>query len=216
MPKIISLLNQKGGAGKTTSSTNIASQLHQSGHSVLLVDLDAQGSASKWSAAKGEDEDTFPVIAMGKNLARDLPRIARDYDYVIIDGSPQVSELAAVAIKVSDTVIIPVQPSPYDVWACADLVDLIKARQEVTDGKPKAAFLITMAMQTRMTSEVREIIKGYELPLLQNCTHRTTFYTETAAKGLSVIEAKATESAHKKAQEDIPNITAEIVEFTNA
>lgn len=215
MPKIISLLNQKGGAGKTTSSTNIASQLHKSGHSVMLVDLDAQGSASKWSAAKGEDDDTFPVIAMGKNLARDLPRIARDYEYIIIDGAPQVSELAAVAIKVSDSVIIPVQPSPYDVWACSDLVELIQLRQEVTDGKPKAAFLITMAMQTNITSDVREIIRDYDLPLLENCTHRTTFYAETAAKGLSVIEAKATDSAHKKAQKDIEKVTAEILEFTH-
>ena len=215
MPKIISLLNQKGGAGKTTSSTNIASQLHKSGHSVMLVDLDAQGSASKWSAAKGEDDDTFPVIAMGKNLARDLPRIARDYEYIIIDGAPQVSELAAVAIKVSDSVIIPVQPSPYDVWACSDLVELIQLRQEVTDGKPKAAFLITMAMETNITSDVREIIRDYNLPLLENCTHRTTFYAQTAAKGLSVIEAKATDAAHKKAQKDIEKVTAEILEFTH-
>lgn len=215
MPKVISVINQKGGAGKTTASTNIASQLHSEGFNVLLVDIDPQGSASNWSAAKGENDETFPVIKLDKTLQRDLPRIAKGYDYVIIDGAPQVSELAAVAIRVADVVIIPVQPSPYDVWACADLVDVVKTRQMVTDGQPKAAFLISMAMDnTNITAEIKEVIKGYELPVLTHCTHRTVVYPETAKTGESVISLKKAGGPHPAAQ-DIQNITAEIKGLLN-
>lgn len=215
MPKVISIINQKGGAGKTTASTNIASQLHNEGFSVLLVDIDPQGSASNWSAAKGDSDETFPVIKLDKTLQRDLPRVARGYDYVIIDGAPQVSELAAVAIRVADLVIIPVQPSPYDVWACADLVDVVKTRQLVTDGKPKAAFLISMAIvNTNITAEIKEVIKGYGLPVLKNCTHRTVLYAETAKDGGSVITLKKDGEPHP-ASLDIKNITAEIKDLLN-
>jgi chromosome partitioning protein len=215
MPKVISIINQKGGSGKTTASTNIASQLHSEGFNVLLVDIDPQGSASNWSAAKGDSDDTFPVIKLDKTLQRDLPRIAKGYDYVIIDGAPQVSELAAVAIRVADVVIIPVQPSPYDVWACADLVDVVKTRQMVTDGQPKAAFLISMAMDnTNITAEIKEVIKGYELPVLKHCTHRTVLYAETAKTGESVISLKKAGDLHPAAL-DIKNITAEIKELLN-
>ena len=58
-------------------------------------------------------------------LHRDMPELARDYDVVIIDGAPRVNELGRAAILASDVVIIPVQPSPYDVWAAADTVQLI-------------------------------------------------------------------------------------------
>ena len=79
MPKIISVLNQKGGTTKTTTSTNLAACIAARGHSVLIVDLNSdQGSATDWAAAQDGNDVAWhvPVISMGKQLARDLPRVA--------------------------------------------------------------------------------------------------------------------------------------------
>ncbi|MFA1575775.1 ParA family partition ATPase [Vibrio cyclitrophicus] len=211
MAKIVSFLNQKGGVGKTTTAVNVASQLHADGDAVLLVDLDPQSSATDWSAAQ-TDENTFPVIQMGKNLVRDLPRVSHGYDWVIIDGAPQVAELAALAVKASDVVLIPCQPSPFDVWACGDLVDVIKVRQEVTDGKPKAAFVVSMAIKnTRLSTEVKGALSEYELPVFDAGTTRSVVYAETAKNGGSVLDL----SPDHQASFEIRKLAKELRGFVN-
>ena len=107
----------------------------------MLVDADPQGSAMAWSSTR-ESEPPFAVVGMAKpTLHRDLPRLAADYDVVIIDGAPRVNELGRSAILASDMVLIPVQPSPYDVWAAADTVQLIREARQMKESL-KAAFVV--------------------------------------------------------------------------
>src|SRR5476651_1448820 len=114
---IIGVLNQKGGVGKTTIAVNLAAAFANSGARALLVDADPQGSALAWSSAR-ERDPLFAVVGMAKpSLHRDLPDLAKNYDFVVIDGAPRVNELGRSAILASDFVLLPVQPSPYDVWA---------------------------------------------------------------------------------------------------
>src|SRR3954464_4436937 len=159
--KTISLLNPKGGCGKTTISTHLARAFHDRGAKVLLVDSDPQGSSSDWHAAR--EDNPVPLLAYGRpENMKALPSVAAPYDYVFIDGAAKLEGMIAAAVKVSDAVLIPVQPSPYDLWAASDLVDLIRARQEVTDGRPRAAFLISRAVKnTRLGSEVTAALADY-------------------------------------------------------
>lgn len=123
---IISVLNQKGGVGKTTLSINLASALAQMGKRTLLIDADPQGSALDWQASR-QGDSLFPVVGMDKpTLHKDVPQLAAQQEIVIIDGPPRVNELARSAIMASDKVIIPVQPSPYDIWAADEIVKLIQ------------------------------------------------------------------------------------------
>src|ERR1700675_1577485 len=111
---VIALLNQKGGVGKTTLSVHLAAAL-ATGKRVLLVDADPQRSALDWSAQR-QAEKMFPVIGLPtKNLYRELAPMSKDYDWIVIDGPPRANDIAKAAIAASDLVIIPVQPSPFDV-----------------------------------------------------------------------------------------------------
>ena len=189
--KVIAFLQEKGGAGKTTIATNTACGLKRLGFNVLLIDADPQGSARDWSAeSKGE---VMPVIGLDREtIATDIKAVIGGYDVVVIDGAPQLTKLSAAAIKAADVVIIPVQPSPYDVWASASLVELIKARQEVTNGQPEAAFLISRAIKnTRLTGEVASALKEYGLPILECGTTQRVAYPTYAAQGQPVFGVTA-------------------------
>jgi len=116
----------------------------------------------------------------------------------VIDGAPQIARLAAAAVKAADMVIIPCQPSPYDIWAAADLVDVIKARQDVTDGKPKVAFVVSRAIKnTKLGKEILEALDGYKLPVFKSSTTQRVAYPTTAAEGKTVFIEPESEAARE-------------------
>ena len=188
--KVIAVLNQKGGSGKTTIATHLARALQLQGGSVLLVDSDKQGSARDWSAVN----ESNPVTVIGLDrptLDRDLKNIS-DKDFVVIDGSPQATDLAVSAIKAADFVLIPVQPSPYDIWATSDLVDLVKQRIEMTDNRLKSAFVVSRAIKnTKIGSEVSEVLIEYGLPVLNAKIVQRIAYPNSAAIGKTVFETES-------------------------
>jgi chromosome partitioning protein len=187
---IIGVLNQKGGVGKTTISVNLAHALALIGHRVLLVDADPQGSALAWSSVRTA-APLFPVVGMPKpTLHKDLPEIARDYAYVIIDGAPRVNELCRAAIMASDFVLIPVQPSPYDVWASEEIVNLIREAR-VFKEDIKAAFTINRKIvNTAIGRDVASALAAYDFPILDVAICQRVVFAESAAQGGTVLETE--------------------------
>jgi chromosome partitioning protein len=188
MPKVIAILNQKGGVGKTTIAVHLATALARKKHRVMLVDADPQGSALDWSAAR-KDPPLFPVAGLPKSsLHKELPALAAHYDYVVIDGPPRVYDVARSAIMASDLVIIPVQPSPYDVWAAKEIIDLL---EEASIYKPtlKKVFAINRKIaNTAIGRDVVEALSDYPLPVLKNALCQRVPFAESATQGLTVYE----------------------------
>jgi len=186
---VIAVLNQKGGSGKTTIATHLARALQIEGADVLLVDSDPQGSARDWAAVR--EHQPLTVVGIDRpTIERDIKNIARK-DFVVIDGAPQAADLAVSAIKAASFVLIPVQPSPYDIWATADLVELVKQRIDVTDGKLQAAFVVSRAIKgTRIGSEIAEALAGYGLPILESRITQRVSYPSTAAAGTTVMDTE--------------------------
>lgn len=205
----LAVLNPKGGSGKTTLSTNLARSLHEQGERVLLVDSDPQGSARDWHAST--DNNPLPLVALDRpNNVKTLNSLATSYDWVIIDGAAKLEDMIAAAIKMADLVLIPVQPSPYDIWAASDLVDFIQARQEVTDGKPKAAFVITRMIEgTKLGQEIDGALSEYGFPVMETRITQRQVYPQTASEGQTVFDGH-----NAKATAELQALTAEILEWS--
>lgn len=203
---VISVLNPKGGSGKTTLTTNLAQALHLRGSKVLIVDSDPQGSARDWHAAS--EANPLPLVSLDRaNNIKTLSSMVGSYDHIVLDGAAKLEDIIAAAIKVSDFILIPVQPSPYDIWAASDLVDFIKARQEVTDGSPKAAFVITRHIEgTRLGDDVRGALDEYGLPVLSTAVTQRQVYPQTASEGRTVFEGSNT-----KAHDEINALADEVI-----
>lgn len=207
--RVIAVLNQKGGAGKTTIATHLARAIQLAGSDVLLVDSDPQGSARDWAAVR--ENHPVPVVGIDRpTIDRDLKSIARK-DYVVIDGAPQAADLAVSAIKAADFILIPVQPSPYDIWATSDLVDLVKQRIELTDGKVQAAFVVSRAIKnTRIGDEVIGALEGYGLPILKTRIIQRVSYPSTAASGTTVLDTEPNGDAANEVRALLEELTQKL------
>jgi len=185
---IIGLLNQKGGCGKSTIAINLAAVYAKVGLRVLLVDADPQGSSLAWSGAR-EADPLFTVLGGAKpTLHKDMPALAKDYDIILIDGAPRVTDLVRSAIMASDIVVIPVQPSPYDVWASAETVKLIREAQQFKENL-KVVFAINRKIaNTAIGRDVAGILAEFEVPVCDATLGQRVIFAESAGRGLTVVE----------------------------
>lgn len=203
---IIGILNQKGGVGKTTLAVHLADALARRKHKVLLVDADPQGSSLDWAAAR-QGKPLFAVAGLPKpSIHKELPALANDFDMVVIDGPPRVYDVARAAIMASDFVLIPVQPSPYDVWAAKEVVDLVN---EATVYKPelKRAFVINRKIvNTALGRDVVDALCEYDIPVLEASVCQRVALAESAANGQTVFETAADSPAAKEIQQLVKEI----------
>ena len=140
---ILSFINQKGGVGKTTLSINVASCLALSEKKVLLIDADPQKSSMDWANVR-QGERKFNVISLATSTVhKEIELLKPNYDYIIIDAPGNLSNVTRSVIVGSDKIIIPILPSPYDIWAADDIITTIKDVKEIASNiDPEVHFLI--------------------------------------------------------------------------
>ncbi|MDB5971129.1 MAG: ATPase [Hydrocarboniphaga sp.] len=191
---IIALLNQKGGVGKTTLATHIAGDLALSGSSVLLVDADPQGSALDWTQRRQQtgSRRLFGAVGLAREtLHQEVPELARRVDHLVIDGPPRIAALARSALLAADLVLVPVQPSPYDIWASAEMVALIREAQ-IFRPSLRAAFVINRRVSTTLIGrEARSALADQPLPALLSEVRQRIVFADSVAAGQLARELDA-------------------------
>ncbi|CDO47359.1 cobyrinic acid a,c-diamide synthase [Bartonella henselae] len=185
---IIGLLNQKGGVGKTTLSVNLAASFARTGARVLLIDVDPQGSALDWAAAR-EGAPLFPVVGLPRaTVHKEITQIGCNYDHIIIDGPPRVTDLARSALMASDFVLIPVQPSPYDIWAADGIVKLIDEARVYKENLKSAFVINRKIVNTAIGRDVGEALGVYPMHVLSTNVAQRVIFAEAATQGKAVYE----------------------------
>ena len=203
---VFSTVHSKGGCGKSTLVINVARDLQLRGLDVCILDTDKQSTAQNWRAS-GEN-GLLPVFGVDKasNLESTVNELEGAFDVAAVDGGAHLQEIHAAIIKVSDLVLIPVQPSPGDIWPAETIVELIRSRQQVADS-PQAAFVINRRKHgTRLGQATEEALEQFGLPVWDGTFDRVS-YAEALGQGISVIE-----SSDKKAAAEIEAITDQVIE----
>jgi chromosome partitioning protein len=198
----VAVVQQKGGSGKTTLAINLAAAAHLGRKRALVVDMDRQGSAFDWSAARrdGSKLDGLAVVRADRALA--LPRfreIADGYEAVFLDGPPRLGDVTLSAAVAADVALIPLQPGPFDFWAvaetleCLDKADAIRAHLE---REPvRRAFVVNRALrQTRLARDAVSSLEATNGAFL-GVIHQRVVFSEACSHGESVLTLPDAEAA---------------------
>ena len=206
MAVVITVAQQKGGAGKTTIAANLAVALAE-GQRVALVDVDPQKTLARWHTLRREKPAAHPIAfidASGWRLGSMLDRLNGDAEFVLIDSPPQVDLDARIAVRKADLVLVPVQPSPPDLWAAEGTCKLAR------DEKRPIALLFNRAVaKSKLREGLAEEIGARKLPLLAASLGNRAGFANAFAAGLGVTEA----SPKSLAAQELRTLLAEIREL---
>ena len=184
---ILAFLNQKGGVGKSTLSTNAADYLHRQGAKTLLIDADPQGTTNDWAARR--DAMTFPVMALARgNMAQEILGHAVNYDHVVIDGPPRAEAVSRAVIIASDLIVIPIEASGASDWASQTTIQQVQEARQYKETL-KAVFLVSrVIINTVLSRSIREHVADHGIPLLRAAVANRVAIAEALTMGKTIFE----------------------------
>lgn len=208
---VISVVNQKGGTGKTTVATNLAATFTGDNKDILLIDADPQQSALDWQKDRPEDLPHVSVVGLPyANLHREVNRLIKKYDLIIIDGGGRVTASARAAISCADFILVPTLASKPDALSTQKFFNEVVEEFVAIKGKVLGAILFTM-LKTGAVFNLsgQEQIRKLGYPVLDTVIYHRITYQEAISKGLSVIEY----SPKSKASGEIRSLYKELQEI---
>lgn len=202
----ISVINLKGGVGKSTLSQNLAVAMAKDGYNVSIVDTDfEQATTAKWFEQRPENLPKVPVFLVRENsLKGSLEEFREAYDVVIIDGTPQLGTLATRTLVESDLVLVPMTPTGFDMWSFETFLERYNDAKS-RKGELPAFVVFNRFKPTNFHKGAQEAVKEFGLPILSSFMGERMAYQEAGLQGLGVIEYK-----DKKAKEEMEALYKEL------
>ena len=205
---IISLVNQKGGVGKTTIAINLACCIaRDTGKRILLIDADPQASCLHWQGIA--DNPAFDVIHHPEaDFHQKIDELARGYQHIVIDSPPGTTDTTLSILLVSNLAVIPITPSPLDLWSSEEIEGLIREAR-THNKKLKGKLLISKKIVgTTPGRDARDALQDrYRMGVFKTEIGQRIAYVKALISGQGVIEY---EPASEAAQE-IVSLGKEII-----
>ncbi|MEQ9815210.1 MAG: ParA family partition ATPase [Azospirillaceae bacterium] len=198
--RVITIAQQKGGAGKTTLTAHLAVGFGEAGLRVAVLDIDPQGSLSAWAALRGGQPPEHRQ-AGGWRTASEVDKLRRDFDLILIDSPPHAETEAKLAVREADIVIVPVQPSPMDIWATKPTLDLARA-----EGREVLVVLNRVPPRARLVDLAREKLAELDVAVMDATLGNRVGFAAALMEGRAVTE----EGRQSAAAQEIQALVAEL------
>ena len=206
----IGITNLKGGVGKSMISQNLAVCFAHMGYKVCIVDTDETRATEKWSALR---EDGLPgILVVGvlesENLSKTIQSLGKDYEIVIIDGTPNLSEMVTRIIMVSDVLLIPIRPGASDFRTMTEFYQRYKQAEAFREHIPAYFVLNEYNDALNIHKGIRDVLQAQygDIPILETTIKNRVAYGETSAQGIGVYEY-----ADDKAKVEMVSLTNEVL-----
>jgi chromosome partitioning protein len=187
--KVLTIAQQKGGAGKTTLAAQLAVAWSRRGLKVAALDIDPQGSLMKWHevrTASGRDGAGPEVSKIGGwRVPAEVDRLRKTNDLVIVDSPPHADTEAKIAVRSADLVLVPVQPSSMDVWATGQTLTLA-----VAERVPALVVLNRVPARAKLVETARAMLLEEDMPVADIFVGNRVAFAASMMEGLAVVETE--------------------------
>lgn len=215
--KIIAVVNQKGGSGKTTVTMQTGGTLALRKRKVLIIDGDEQNSAVEWASMAPEGKPfparVFNLAAAGRKIHQEIKKYYEDYEYIFVDCPPAAeSPISKSVLLVADLALVPFIPDGLNMSAAVRIRDTIEDAQVMNPNLRSLLLLNRVEGQTNLTNEVMNLLPDFNMPQSEIKLRKRTYYPETFLTGSTVHTLK---SKAKDAIDEIEAFADELLAFLN-
>lgn len=209
---IISIVNQKGGCGKSTTAVHFAFWLAKN-YAVTLIDADSQQSSSGWLSSIQSPEIPYQAILDPEDLFEAIETAGEKYDLVVVDGPGSLSEVTKTILDVSDLTLVPCQPSGLDLSSSNKILQVIRQRQKVRGGQPKVGLFLSRAIKgTLLLKEAQQALKSdTRFPLLNTIIYQRQCISDAPIQQSTVFNLSG--SSAKLARTDYDSLFKEALKY---
>ena len=204
----IGVTNLKGGVGKTTVAQNLAVCLAHMGYKVCMVDTDRNQNSLEWSGVREADLPSILVVGVidAKALTKNVEHLEKDHDFVIIDGTPSLSEMTTRILLASDLLLIPILASAHDIRAIRHFIERYEQAKEFKEDLPAHFFINQYSPRKVIHQSIKGMLAEYGLPIMESTFKERVAYIESAVEGKGVYEV-----GDNKAKVEVVTFTKEVL-----
>ena len=206
----IGITNLKGGVGKSTITQNLAVCFAHLNFKVVIVDTDTNQNSLSWFGARDKDLPNINVVGVSDSdaLSKSIDNLHKDYDIVLIDGTPNLSKMVTRIILTSDILLLPIRPGAQDFRTMEEFINRYEQAKEFKSDIPAYFILNEYSEQKKVHEGIKsQIENSFDIPVLTTKINSRVAYTEVSILGQGVYEY-----SDNKAKSEMISLTKEVLQ----